>query len=112
MLFFSVGCSPLSWKTKKQYTVSQSSTEVVYRSMAITLCKLKFLSYLLQDFLVPVSRSIPLHSNSQATIYIASNLVFHERTKHIEINCHFIRVPSSLVLSLLNTFAASCNLLT
>lgn len=41
--FVSLGCSPISWKTKKQPTVSRSSTEAKYKSMAVTLCELKWL---------------------------------------------------------------------
>lgn len=59
--------------------------------MAMTLCELKWLRQLLNDLHVYVDYSIPLHCDSQGAIYIAANPVFHERTKHIEIDCHFVR---------------------
>ncbi|KAI5662789.1 hypothetical protein M9H77_22112 [Catharanthus roseus] len=49
--FISLGGSPISWKTKKQHIVSRSSAETEYRSMALTLCEIKWLSILLRDLL-------------------------------------------------------------
>lgn len=78
-------------KTKKQPTIFRSSVEAKYRSMAVTLCELKWLWCLLWDFRVPVNRPILLHYDNQAAIYIAANFIFQEWTKHIEIDCRFIR---------------------
>lgn len=58
--------------------------------MAISLCELKWLHRLLQDFHFPIPRSILLHYN-QAVIHISANPIFHKLTKHIEIDCHFVR---------------------
>lgn len=84
--FISLGGSPVSWKTKKQHTVSQSSAEAEYGSMAVTLCELKWLRQLLHDLCVPVTQPILLHCDNQAALYIVANLIFHERVKHIEID--------------------------
>nr|XP_009786981.1 PREDICTED: uncharacterized protein LOC104235010 [Nicotiana sylvestris] len=46
---------------------------------------------LLQDLTAPPSFPVPLQYDNQAAIHIAKNHVFHERTKHIELDCHFIR---------------------
>lgn len=51
--FVSLGHSPITWKSKKQNTISCSSGEVEYLSMAITCCELKWLRYLLKDIRVP-----------------------------------------------------------
>lgn len=62
-----------------------------YRSMATTICELKWLKGLLHSLGVVYSGPMKLFCDSQAAIHIATNPVFHERTKHIEVDCHFIR---------------------
>lgn len=83
--------SPISWKTKKQVTVSRSSTEAEYHSMAALTCELKWLKGLLDSLGVSHPRAMNLHCDNQSALYLAQNPVFHERTKHIEVDCHFLR---------------------
>ncbi|GKD89140.1 hypothetical protein Tco_1364647 [Tanacetum coccineum] len=88
--FVMLGHSSVSWKTKKQHIVSRSSAEAEYRSMETTIYELKWLKGLLYSFGVVHARPMKLFCDSQTAIHIATNPVFRERTKHIEVDCHFI----------------------
>ncbi|XP_019235174.1 PREDICTED: uncharacterized protein LOC109215547, partial [Nicotiana attenuata] len=89
--FISLGGCPVSWKSKKQLSVSLSSVEPEYISMQRVVAELTWLVRLLDDLSIPLTLPIPLHSNSQAAIHITKNPVFHERTKHVELDFHFMR---------------------
>ena len=53
------------------------------------------MKHLLQELRFGKDEQIKLIRDNQATFHISSNLVFHERTKHIEVDCHFIREKSA-----------------
>ena len=86
-----LGGSPVSWKTKKQPTISHFSAKAEYQSMAIATSELVWLKSLLGS--LGVFHDIPMHlyCDSQATLHIAKNPIFHKCTKHIGIDCHFVR---------------------
>lgn len=86
-----LGKSLVSWKTKKQTVVSCSSAKAEYCAMTQTCKEITWLNRLLQDLLLPPQDSIPLFCDNQAALHISKNLVFHERTKHDEIDCHLVR---------------------
>ena len=85
------GESLISWKSKKQQTVSRSSAEAEYRIMASAVSEITWLLGLFKKLGVDVQLPITIFSDSKSTIQLAANPVLHERTKHIEIDCHFIR---------------------
>ncbi|KAH9764380.1 glutelin type-A 1 [Citrus sinensis] len=81
----------VSWKSKKQNIVSRSSEESEYRAMAQSLCEIMWIYQLLSEIDLKTSVPAKLWCDNQAALHIASNPVFYERTKHIEIDCHFVR---------------------
>nr|CAD1833849.1 unnamed protein product [Ananas comosus var. bracteatus] len=86
-----VGGNLVSWRSKKQSAVSRSSAESEYRAMAQSVCEVMWIQQLLDEVGLKNPQPIKLWCDNQAALHIASNPVFHERTKHIEIDCHFIR---------------------
>nr|CAN72949.1 hypothetical protein VITISV_006443 [Vitis vinifera] len=59
--------------------------------MALATCELIWLRHLLQELRFGKDEQMKLICDNQAALHIASNPVFHERIKHIEVDCHFIR---------------------
>jgi hypothetical protein len=86
-----LGGSPVSWKTKKQSVVSHSSAEAEYRAMAATVSEVLWVRWLLQDFNIHVTGPTPMFCDNDAARHIAKNLVFCERTQHVEMDCYFVR---------------------
>jgi transposase InsO family protein len=85
------GGNLVTWKSKKQTVVARSSAEAEYRAMAYTATELTWLQHFLQEIGFSAPTPIPLSCDNQAAIHIASNPVFHKRTKHIEVDCHYVR---------------------
>jgi len=59
--------------------------------MAATTCELKWIKGILSSLGILRSKPMSLHCDSQAALHIAKNPIFHERTKHVEVDCHFVR---------------------
>lgn len=86
-----LGNSPIAWKSKKQIIVSLSSAEAEYRSMQCVTAELAWLTRLLHELTIPNIFHVPVRCDSQAVIHITKNPIFHERTKHVELDFHFVR---------------------
>jgi hypothetical protein len=87
-----VGGNLVTWQSKKQPVVARSSAEAKYRAMANATSEIVWLRLLLHELGCPsLDQPTKLFCDSQAAIHIASNPVFHERTKHIEVSCHYVR---------------------
>ncbi|XP_019416403.1 PREDICTED: uncharacterized protein LOC109327693 [Lupinus angustifolius] len=86
-----LGPSIICWKTKKQKTLSRSSSEAEYRALGMLVCEIQWLNSLFNDLHLPLQIPTPVFCDNISVIYLAHNPVFHERTKHIEIDCHVVR---------------------
>ncbi|GJU11433.1 ribonuclease H-like domain-containing protein [Tanacetum coccineum] len=86
-----LGKSLVSWKSKKQATLSRSSTEAEYRSMASAICKTVWLANLLHSLGLSSMFLVDLHCDNSSAIQLAANPVFHDKSKHFEIDVHFVR---------------------
>jgi hypothetical protein len=86
-----LGPNLISWSTKKQHTVSRSTTEGEYRALSLIAAELFWLRMLLKELHI-VLTSFPTNwSDNSSALALVSNPVFHARTKYIEVNFHFIR---------------------
>nr|GEV70187.1 ribonuclease H-like domain-containing protein [Tanacetum cinerariifolium] len=86
-----LGDSLVTWKSKKQSTLFRSSAEAKYRSIASATCKVIWLSNLLGDMGVKNLLPIVMYCDNSSALQIAANPVFHEKTKHFEIDVHLVR---------------------
>jgi hypothetical protein len=86
-----LGSNPITWSAKKQPTISRSSTESEYKALAIASAELCWIRALLKDLGIYLSQPPLLWCDNVSALAIASNPVFHARTKHIEVDFHFVR---------------------
>jgi hypothetical protein len=86
-----LGDALISWKCKKQDNVSKSSTEAEYRAMSAACSEIIWLHGLLTELGFCPVHPTPFHADNTSAIQIAANPVYHECTKHIEVDCHSIR---------------------
>jgi histone deacetylase 1/2 len=85
------GSNLVSWSARKQATVSRSSTEAEYKALADATAEVIWLQVLLTELGVSQSRAACLWCDNIGATYLSKNPVFHARTKHIEVDYHFVR---------------------
>jgi hypothetical protein len=86
-----LGDNLVSWSSKRQPTVSRSSAEAEYRAVANAVAETTWLRQLLQELYIPLQRATIVYCDNVSTVYLSTNPVQHQRTKHIEIDLHFVR---------------------
>ncbi|CAL8158058.1 unnamed protein product [Prunus armeniaca] len=91
-----LGTNLISWCSKKQPTVSRSSTESEYRALSHACAETNWLCSLLHELGVRLQFPVQLFCDNLSTTYMAANLVFHARTRHVELDYHFVREKVAL----------------
>ncbi|RVW19305.1 Retrovirus-related Pol polyprotein from transposon RE1 [Vitis vinifera] len=81
----------VTWRSKKQNVVARSPAESEFRAIAQGLCELLWLKIILYDLRIKWDGPMKLYCDNKSTINIAHNPIQHDRTKHIEIDKHFIK---------------------
>ena len=92
-LFKLSGCT-ISWKASLQNVVALSTTEAEYTAAADAIKEAIWLKGMVTD-LGYKQRQITVHCNSQSAICLSKNQIHHEKTKHIDIKLHFVRLEVS-----------------
>jgi histone deacetylase 1/2 len=85
------GSNLISWSARKQATVSRSSTEAEYKALANATAEVIWVQSLLTELGVSQNRVACLWCDNIGATYLSANPVFHARTKHIEVDYHFVR---------------------
>ena len=86
-----LGGNLITWRSKKQNVVARSSAEAEFRAMAQGVCELLWIKIILEDLRISWEGPMRLYCDNKSAISIAHNPVQHDRTKHIEIDRHFIK---------------------
>jgi len=86
-----VGGNLVTWRSKKQNVVARSSAEAEFRAVAHGICEIMWIRRLLEELKATKSSPMKLYCDNKAAISIAHNPVLHDRTKHVEVDKHFIK---------------------
>jgi hypothetical protein len=97
-----LGSNLISWSSRKQATVSRSSSEAEYKSLANATAKVMWVQTLLKELGVKGPKFARLWCDNLGATYLPANHVFHARTKHIEVDFHFVRERESCTRSFAN----------
>jgi hypothetical protein len=86
-----LGDNLVSWSAKRQTIISRSSAEAEYHAIANGVAEATWLRQLLHKLRTPSSRCTLVYCDNISTMYLSTNLVQHQCTKHVEIDLHFVR---------------------
>lgn len=81
----------VTWRSKKQSVVARRSAEAEYRAMTHGIYEGIWLKRMLEELQIPTSYTIRMLCDDKAAISYAKNPVHHDRTKHVEIDGHFLK---------------------
>ena len=86
-----LGQNLVSWSSKKQQTVARSSTESEYRALSTACAEIVWIQALLGELKLKCSQIPVIWCDNNGAAALATNPVYHAKTKHIELDVHFIR---------------------
>jgi hypothetical protein len=86
-----LGDNLVSWSSKHQNVVSRSSAETEYRAVANDVVEAYWLRQLLVELHSPLSRATLVYCDNLNAVYLSTNPIQHQHTKHVEIDFHFVR---------------------
>nr|XP_011470560.1 PREDICTED: uncharacterized protein LOC101303284 [Fragaria vesca subsp. vesca] len=89
--FTFVGGNLVTWRSKKQKVAARSSAEAEFRGMAHGVCEMLWIRNMLKELGLKLKQPMALHCDNTSAIEIAHNPVQHDRTKHVEVDRHFIK---------------------
>ena len=91
-----LGDNLISWSSKRQLTVSRLSAEAEYRYVARAIAETVWLRQLLGELHRPLHQATIIYCDNISAVYMSCNPVQHRRTKHIDIDIHFVREKVAL----------------
>ncbi|GKD00545.1 ribonuclease H-like domain-containing protein [Tanacetum coccineum] len=91
VIYILLGDNLLSWSSKRQHTISRSSAETEYRGVANVVAETALVHNLLRELHSPLMTGTLVYRDNVSAVYMSANPVQHQRTKHIEIDIHFVR---------------------
>ena len=97
----------ISWSARKQATVSKSSTEAEYKSLANATVEVIWLESLFAELGIKLDQAPCLWCDNLGATYLSANLVSHARAKHIEIDFYFVRERVTTKLLQIRLIASS-----
>ncbi|CAA7043802.1 unnamed protein product [Microthlaspi erraticum] len=91
-----LGDNLISWSSKRQPTVSRSSAEAEYRGVANVVAETIWVRNLLLEIHCPIQTATIVYCDNVSAVYLSTNPIQHQRTKHVELDIHFVREKLAL----------------